>query len=97
MSRQELCEVKIFSVMSLYRTFSRASPTDGPLFVQQAGRLAGSGGKGAASGSASASAGERSSSEASTPAQTPLAAPVIPTVPSPGNPQPVGPSKVSGH
>ncbi|XP_075905626.1 dynactin subunit 1 isoform X3 [Nelusetta ayraudi] len=59
----------------------------------QAGRPAGSGGKGAASGSASASAGEMSSSEASTPAQTPLAAPVIPTLPSPGNRPPAGPSK----
>uniref|UniRef100_A0A8C6TM91 Dynactin subunit 1 n=1 Tax=Neogobius melanostomus TaxID=47308 RepID=A0A8C6TM91_9GOBI len=56
-------------------------------------RAAGSMGKAVASGSASASAGEMSSSEASTPAQTPLAAPVIPTLHSPGNPPPPGPSK----
>lgn len=35
-----------------------------------------------------------SSSEPSTPAQTPLAAPIIPTLHSPGNPPPPGPSKV---
>uniref|UniRef100_A0A8C6TIR3 Dynactin subunit 1 n=1 Tax=Neogobius melanostomus TaxID=47308 RepID=A0A8C6TIR3_9GOBI len=60
---------------------------------QQPSRAAGSMGKAVASGSASASAGEMSSSEASTPAQTPLAAPVIPTLHSPGNPPPPGPSK----
>ncbi|XP_037833602.1 dynactin subunit 1 isoform X3 [Kryptolebias marmoratus] len=60
---------------------------------KQPSRPAGGGGKGAPSGSASASAGEMSSSEPSTPAQTPLAAPVIPTLPSPGNPLAHVPSK----
>uniref|UniRef100_A0A8C6TLA4 Dynactin subunit 1 n=1 Tax=Neogobius melanostomus TaxID=47308 RepID=A0A8C6TLA4_9GOBI len=76
--RHVLCNHLIFSSLSL---------------SQQPSRAAGSMGKAVASGSASASAGEMSSSEASTPAQTPLAAPVIPTLHSPGNPPPPGPSK----
>ncbi|KAG7277105.1 hypothetical protein CRUP_031318 [Coryphaenoides rupestris] len=63
---------------------------------KQPSRASGAAGsKGGPSGSASgsASAGEMSSSDASTPAQTPLAAPVIPTLHSPGNLPPPGPTK----